>query len=62
MKELKITQGPVRRAQKVVLYGSEGIGKSTLAAQFLTRCSSTLREAPRISMSGASALTGHSET
>ena len=24
MKELKITQGPVRRAQKVVLYGSEG--------------------------------------
>lgn len=34
MKELKITQGPVRRAQKVVLYGSEGIGKSTLAAQF----------------------------
>ena len=34
MKELTITQGPVRRAQKVVPYGSEGIGKSTLAAQF----------------------------
>ena len=57
MKELKITQGPVRRAQKVVLYGSEGIGRISP-----TRCSSTLREAPRISMSGASVLTGHSET
>lgn len=34
MKELKISNGVVRRAQKVVLYGPEGIGKSTLAAQF----------------------------
>jgi len=31
---LKITNGKIHRAQKVVLYGSEGIGKSTLAAQF----------------------------
>lgn len=31
---LKITNGRINRAQKVVLYGSEGIGKSTLAAQF----------------------------
>lgn len=31
---LKITNGKIKRAQKVVLYGSEGIGKSTLAAQF----------------------------
>lgn len=62
MKELKITQGPVRRAQKVVLYGSEGIGKSTLAAQFPDPLFIDTEEAPRISMSGASALTGHSET
>ena len=31
---LKITNGRIARAQKVVLYGSEGIGKSTLAAMF----------------------------
>ena len=31
---LKITDGKIIRPQKVVLYGSEGIGKSTLAAQF----------------------------
>ena len=31
---LKITDGKITRPQKVVLYGSEGIGKSTLAAQF----------------------------
>ena len=31
---LKISNGRIARAQKVVLYGSEGIGKSTLAAQF----------------------------
>lgn len=31
---MKITSGKVMRAQKVVIYGSEGIGKSTLAAQF----------------------------
>ncbi|MGJ1078892.1 ATP-binding protein [Enterococcus faecium] len=34
MKELKISNGVVRRAQKVVLYGPEGIGKSTLASAF----------------------------
>ena len=31
---LKITDGKIKRAQKVVLYGSEGIGKSTFAAKF----------------------------
>ena len=31
---LKISNGRIPRAQKVVLYGSEGIGKSTLAAMF----------------------------
>lgn len=31
---LKITDGKIKRAQKVVLYGSEGIGKSTFAARF----------------------------
>lgn len=31
---LKITEGKIKRAQKVVLYGPEGIGKSTLAARF----------------------------
>ena len=31
---LKISNGRITRAQKVVLYGSEGIGKSTLAAMF----------------------------
>ena len=31
---LKISSGIVSRAQKVVIYGAEGIGKSTLAAQF----------------------------
>jgi len=31
---LKITDGKIKRAQKVVIYGSEGIGKSTFAAQF----------------------------
>ena len=31
---LKISNGRIARAQKVVLYGSEGIGKSTLAAMF----------------------------
>ena len=34
MKELKISNGVVRRAQKVVLYGPEGIGKSTLASAY----------------------------
>lgn len=31
---LEITKGKISRAEKVVIYGSEGIGKSTLAAQF----------------------------
>ena len=31
---MKISNGKVIRPQKVVIYGSEGIGKSTLAAQF----------------------------
>lgn len=31
---LNITKGKINRAQKVVIYGSEGIGKSSLAAQF----------------------------
>lgn len=30
----KISRGKIKRAQKIVLYGPEGIGKSTLAAQF----------------------------
>ena len=29
-----ITSGPTATAQKVVLYGVEGIGKSTFASQF----------------------------
>lgn len=31
---LNITKGKIDRAQKVVIYGSEGIGKSSLAAEF----------------------------
>ena len=31
---LNITDGKIKRPQKVVVYGSEGIGKSTFAAQF----------------------------
>ena len=31
---LKITKGVVKKAQKCVIYGPEGIGKSTFAAQF----------------------------
>ena len=31
---LNITKGKINRAQKVVIYGSEGIGKSSLAANF----------------------------
>ena len=31
---MRITSGKVIRPQKVVIYGAEGIGKSTLAAQF----------------------------
>ena len=31
---LNITKGKISRAQKVVIYGPEGIGKSSLAARF----------------------------
>jgi len=31
---LNITKGKIDRARKVVIYGPEGIGKSTLAANF----------------------------
>ena len=31
---MKITRGKIASAQKVVIYGPEGIGKSTFAAQF----------------------------
>ena len=31
---LKITEGTVNRALKVVIYGSEGIGKTTIASKF----------------------------
>ena len=31
---LNITRGKINRAQKVVIYGSEGIGKTSLAARF----------------------------
>jgi hypothetical protein len=31
---MKITNGPVARAQRITIYGPHGIGKSTLAAQF----------------------------
>ena len=31
---MNITKGRIAKAQKVVIYGPEGIGKSTLAAQF----------------------------
>lgn len=31
---MKITRGPIAKAQKVVIYGPEGIGKSSLAADF----------------------------
>ena len=31
---MQITRGKIKSAQKVVVYGPEGIGKSTFAAQF----------------------------
>lgn len=34
MPKLTITRGPVRSAMKVVIYGPEGIGKTTLASRF----------------------------
>ncbi|MCL2136837.1 MAG: ATP-binding protein [Coriobacteriia bacterium] len=32
--EMQITKGKIERAQKVLIYGVEGVGKSTLASQF----------------------------
>jgi KaiC/GvpD/RAD55 family RecA-like ATPase len=37
----EITSGVVSSAQKVVIYGPEGIGKSTFAAQFLITIAAT---------------------
>ena len=34
MSKLTITRGPIRNAMKVVIYGPEGIGKTTLASRF----------------------------
>lgn len=34
MRQMKIIEGKLGGAMKVVIYGPEGIGKSTLAAQF----------------------------
>ena len=34
MSKLTITRGPIRSAMKVVIYGPEGIGKTTLASRF----------------------------
>ncbi len=31
---MEITSGKILKAQKIVVYGPEGIGKSTFAAQF----------------------------
>ena len=31
---MEITKGKIQKAKKVVIYGPEGIGKSTFAAQF----------------------------
>ena len=31
---IPITKGKIQTAKKVIIYGPEGIGKSTLAAQF----------------------------
>ena len=31
---LNITKGKINRAQKTVIYGPEGIGKTSLASQF----------------------------
>lgn len=43
---MQIIRGKQKTALKVVVYGPEGIGKSTFAAQFPNRCSSTPRAAP----------------
>ena len=34
MSELKIRRGKICRAQKIVFYGPEGIGKTTIASKF----------------------------
>lgn len=43
---LNITRGKIPRPQKVVIYGPEGIGKTTLAAAFPDPSLSTRRAAP----------------
>ncbi|MDM5146192.1 hypothetical protein ICE98_03329 [Lactococcus lactis] len=45
-----ITSGPTATAQKVVLYGVEGIGKSTFASQFPNAGSLISRVQPQIWM------------
>lgn len=56
---VKISNGIVRKRQKVVIYGPEGIGKSTLAAQFPNPLLSTQREAREISTSIALRISQH---
>ena len=46
MSKYAITSGTIAAPVKTVLYGPEGIGKSTFAAQFPAPCSSTPRAAP----------------
>lgn len=46
---MKIISGKIIKPQKVVIYGPEGIGKSTFAAQFPKPCSSTRKAARRTS-------------
>jgi GTPase SAR1 family protein len=41
----EITSGKIAAAQKVVVYGPEGIGKSTFASQFPIHCLSIRKEA-----------------
>lgn len=48
MSKYTITSGVQDSPVKTVLYGPEGIGKSTFASHFPTRCSST----PKAAQSG----------